>query len=136
MKTLTTLLGLLSGAGAAVVLRPANSYQGFMLKSTMTANTPTLALLGSIAAMLGVKHRSLFAVVSGTLSAGVGAIYIRRATAPHDGFERAFGPDWKRRIPPATEQRMLRRRLTWRLPRTPARPRLASRRWTRTATAS
>lgn len=119
MKLLTTLLGVLSLAISALVVRPVNSYQGFMVKSTATANTPALVLLGTLAAGLGVKRRSLFATVSGMLSAAIGMTYIRQATAPHDGFERAFGPDWKRSIPPEAERRMLRHRLTWRLPRVP-----------------
>lgn len=125
MKMLATLLGLLSGAIAAAVLRPANSFQGFIVKSTATANAPALTLLGALAAALGLKQRSRFATVSGALGAGIGAYYIRRVTAPHDGFARAFGPDWERRIPPDAERRMVRRRLTWRLPRAP------EPRWTR-----
>jgi acetyl esterase/lipase len=99
-----------------VVLRPVSTYQGFMVKSTATAQTLALTLLGTLSTALGVKHRSLLATISGALGAGIGAYYIRRVTAPHDGFERAFGPDWKQRIPPETEQHMLQRRLTWRLP--------------------
>jgi hypothetical protein len=119
MKTHTTLLGVLSGAGAAVVLRPVNTYQGFMLKSTVTANTPALALLGALTAALGVKQRSCFALVGGAVGAGTAAASIRRVTAPHGGFARAFGPDWHQRIPPAAERRMLQRRLTWHLPTVP-----------------
>jgi acetyl esterase/lipase len=125
MKILARLLGLLSGLVAAVVLRPVNSYQGFMVKSTATAQTPALTLLGALAAVLGIKQRSPFAVITGAFGAGIGAYYIRRVTAPHNGFARAFGPDWKRRIPPDVERHMLPRRLTWRLPKVPA-PR-----WTR-----
>lgn len=119
MKLLATLLGLLSGALAALVARPVNTYQGFIVKSTATANTPALALLGTVSTVLGMKHRSPFATIAGMLGTGIGAYYIRRVIAPHGGLEWAFGPGWERRIPPATEQRMLRRRLTWRLPRVP-----------------
>lgn len=125
MKHLATVLGLLSSGIAALVLRPVNSYQGFMGKSTATANTPALALLGATAAALGVKQRSLAAIASGAFGAAVGTYYIRLVTAPHEGFERAFGPEWKRDLPPNAEQRMLPRRLTWRLPRVP------EPRWTR-----
>jgi acetyl esterase/lipase len=119
MTKLAALIGLLSCVVAAVVLRPANSYRGFMVKSTATAQTPALTVLGTLAAVLGVKQRSPSATISGALGAGIGALYIRRATAPHDGLARAFGPDWHRRIPPEAERRMLPRRLAWRLPRVP-----------------
>ncbi|WP_246872632.1 hypothetical protein [Rhodococcus sp. DMU1] len=123
MKNLATFLGVLSAVFGAIVLRPVNSYQAFMWKSTATAQTPGLVLLGSLAAVLGMKQRSPLAVITGTLGAGIGVTYIQRTVAPHNGFARAFGRDWQRRIPPEAEQRMLRRRLTWRLPRVPE-PRL------------
>jgi acetyl esterase/lipase len=108
-----------------VVLRPFNSYQGFLVKSTATAQTPALALLGAVSTALGIRQRSFVATVCGALSTGIGVSYIRRVTTPHDGFERAFGPDWKQRLPPQSEQHMLQRRLTWRVPRAP------EPRWTR-----
>jgi acetyl esterase/lipase len=125
MKVLAIVLGLLSSAISAVVLRPGNTYQGFLVKSTATAQTPALALLGVVSTALGIWHRSFVATVSGALSTGIGVSYIRRVTASHDGFERAFGPDWKRRLPPRSEEHMLKRRLSWRVPRAP------EPRWTR-----
>jgi acetyl esterase/lipase len=118
MNVFAIVLGLLSSAIGAAVLRPFNSYQGFLVKSTATAQTPALALLGAVSTALGIRQRSFVATACGALSAGIGASYIRRVTAPHDGFERAFGSDWKHRLPPQSEQRMLQRRLTWRVPRT------------------
>ena len=72
MKMLARLLGLLSAGLAAVVARPVNTYQGFMVKSTATAQTPALTVLGALAAALGVMpplairhdHRSCSAQVS------------------------------------------------------------------------
>ena len=125
MNTLARLIGLLSALLAAVVVRPVNSYRGFMVKSTATAQTPALTVLGMLAVALGVRHRSPLAIVAGLVGAGVGTCYIRSVTARHGGFERAFGPEWSARIPPETEQRMLPRRLTWRLPAVP------EPRWTR-----
>jgi acetyl esterase/lipase len=119
MNALARILGLLSAAIAAIVLRPVNTYRGFMVKSTATAQTPVLAILGAIAAAIGMRCRSPFAVITGTFGAGVGATYIRKVTTPHDGFARAFGADWRRRIPPEAGRLMLRHRLTWRLPPVP-----------------
>jgi acetyl esterase/lipase len=120
MKRLAALLGVLSAGFSAVVVRPVNSYQGFMVKSTVTALTPVLTAFGALTAVLGARHRSRFAVMTGLLGSGVGIYYITRVTASHDGLEQAFGPDWKQRIPPATEQRMLQGRRSVRLPRVPA----------------
>jgi acetyl esterase/lipase len=124
-KRLALLLGGLSAGLAAVVVRPANSYQGFVLKSTATAQTPVLVVLGALTAAVGAVRRSRFVVLAGVVGAGVGACYIAQVTRSHDGFERAFGPGWKQRIRPDIERRMLQRRSTLRLPR------VAEPRWTR-----
>ncbi len=123
LKAATTrvaaLLGVLSAGLAALVVRPVNSYQGFVFKSTATAQTPALTVLGALTAALGAIRRSRFAIVTGLLGAGVGAYYIARVTTSHDGHERAFGPDWKQRISPDAERRMLQHRRSMRLPRVP-----------------
>jgi hypothetical protein len=111
---------VLTAAVSAVVVRPVNSYQGFILKSTATAQTPALTVLGALTAALGAVRRSRFAVITGVLGASIGTFYITRVTAAHDGPERAFGPDWKQRIRPEDERRMLQRRRSMRLPRVPA----------------
>ncbi len=125
MKMLARILGLLSVALAALVARPVNTYQGFMVKSTATAQSPALIMIGTLAAALGVRCRSPLATLSGVLGAGVGAWYIRMVTAPHNELERAFGESWRHLITPAVERAMIRHRLSWRLPKAPA-PR-----WTR-----
>lgn len=119
MSMLPRLLGLVSVALAALVVRPVNSFQGFMVKSTATANAPALALMGTIAAALGVRQRSPLAVVTGVIGAGVAATYIRLVTRPHRELERALGPGWERQIPADIARHLLKRRLTWRLPRVP-----------------
>ena len=119
-KRLAALLGVLSAGLSALVVRPVNSYRGFMLKSSATAQTPALIVLGALTAALGAMRRSRFAMVSGVLGASVGTYYITRVTSSHDGLERAFGPDWKQRIRPDAERRMLQHRWSMRLPRVPA----------------
>jgi hypothetical protein len=54
---LAALLGVLSASLSALVVRPVNSYRGFMLKSTATAQTPALAVLGALTAVFGAKRR-------------------------------------------------------------------------------
>jgi acetyl esterase/lipase len=118
-KRLANILGALSAVLAVLVVRPANSYQGFMLKSTATAQTPMLTILGVFTAALGAIRRARFAVITGVLGASVGTYYIARVTASHDGLARVFGPDWEQRIPPSVRRRMIGRRRSMRLPRVP-----------------
>jgi acetyl esterase/lipase len=124
-KRLAACLGVLAAGLAALVVRPVNSFQAFMFKSTATAQTPALTVLGALAVALGAVRRSRLAMITGAFGAGVGTYYITRVTASHDGHERAFGPTWQQRIGPDAERTMLQRRRSMRLPRVPA-PR-----WTR-----
>jgi len=110
MKRFAMILGLFSASLSVLVVRPANTYQGFIGKSTATAQTPGLTLVGALAALLGARCRSRFAMMAGVLGASVGTYYITRVTGSHDGFEHAFGPDWKQWIPPEVEGRMLQHR--------------------------
>jgi acetyl esterase/lipase len=117
---LLALLGVLSASFSALVVRPVNSYRGFMLKSTATAQTPALAVVGALTAVVGAIRRSRFAVITGVLGASVGTYYIARVTTAHDGLERAFGPDWKQRLPPEAQRTMIQHRRSMRLPRVSA----------------
>jgi acetyl esterase/lipase len=119
VKRLAALLGVLSAILSVLVVRPVNSYRGFIGKSTATAQTPALTVLGLLTAALGARSRSRFAVIAGALGASVGAFYISRVTGSHDGHDRAFEPDWKQRIPPDAAGRMLQHRRSLRLPRVP-----------------
>jgi acetyl esterase/lipase len=119
MKRVAAILGACSAVSSALVLRPVNSYRGFMAKATATAQTPALTVLGAVTAALGARYRSRFATLTGLLAATVGSCYITRVTAGHDGFERAFGAGWEQRIPPDVERRMLQHRRSMRLPRVP-----------------
>jgi len=119
MKMVARFLAFLSGALSVIVLRPVNSYQGFMIKATATAQTPALTALGILTAALGIRYRLLVSVIAGGFSALVGMTYIRRVTAPHDGFERAFGPDWQRNLRQRRQPYLLQHRLAARLPKSP-----------------
>jgi acetyl esterase/lipase len=119
MRRVAVVLGVLSAGLSALVVRPVNSYQGFIFKSTATAQTPVLTVLGTLTAALGVIRRSWFAMIAGLLGASVGTYYITRVTVSHDGHERAFGPGWRERISPDAERRLLQHRRSMRLPRVP-----------------
>jgi hypothetical protein len=56
------------------------------------------------------------ALLSGALGAVVAARDMRQVTAPHPGFEQAFGVAWERAIAPEQQSRMLQRRWSWHLP--------------------
>jgi hypothetical protein len=73
VKRLAALLGVLSAIFSVLVVRPVNSYRGFVGKSTATAQTPALTVLGLLTAALGARSRSGFAVITGVLGASVGA---------------------------------------------------------------
>src|SRR5262245_31895085 len=90
-----------------------------------TALAPYVALAGALGAALGLILGSILAIGAGVVGAALAANYVRRVTAPHDGFTRAFGANWTQRIPSKSGLRMLRRRWTWRAPNVP------EPRWTR-----
>jgi acetyl esterase/lipase len=71
---------------------------------------------GALGAILGLLARAPVAVAAGVLGALLSVRYVRRVAAPHDGFERAFGPDWMSRIGPEQGERMLGRRWVGRIP--------------------
>ena len=81
-----------------------------------TALAPYVALTGALGAAIGLMYGSSLAIGAGVVGVVLAADYVRRVSAPHDGFKRAFGPDWMNRITPKSEQRMLRRRWTWWVP--------------------
>lgn len=79
---------------------------------------PLTAVLGALAAVLGLFSRSPLSLLAGGLGAALSLRHLHRVTRPHDGF-RVFGPNWRESIPAGVESRMLRRRWTWLLPPPP-----------------
>lgn len=84
-----------------------------------------LAAAGALGALIGLVRRDRRAVSAGLLGALVAARHVRQATAPHAGFDQAFGPDWPSRISPALRSRMSPWRYT---PLAPAPPQVPWRR--------
>jgi acetyl esterase/lipase len=91
----------------------------YALKLLSGAFAPVLALLGLVGAALGLLARAPLALISGGLGAILSAGYVRRVTAPHIGFEKAFGLGWRDRIPAERAAHMLPRRWTWWIPAPP-----------------
>lgn len=128
MNAAATILALVSLIFGATSLFPHTSpATGALvpLKFFGTALSAYLGLAGALGAALGLVYHSPLAVVAGTAGTLLSADYMRRVSAPHDGFARAFGADWKRRIPKEAAQRMLARRWSLGVPRVP------EPRWTR-----
>jgi len=128
MKAVSVSLAILSLALGGLPLFRHRSRATFMLlipKYLGTALASDVALAGALGAALGLVYRSGLAIVTGAVGVALAADYVRRVTAPHDGFKRAFGTNWRHRIPPESEQRMLQRRWTWWVPNAP------EPRWTR-----
>lgn len=68
-------------------------------KMIITALSPFLALGGGLLTLLGLWRRDGLAAVFSAGAAFLAGRYIVKVAAPHDGFRRAFGPDWEARIP-------------------------------------
>src|SRR3712207_5299033 len=103
MRAIARLLGLLSLVGGSLHFFRVTSARGAFLllaKMTVGAAAPYLALAGAMGGILGVLSGAWLASLAAWLGAFASAQYTRRASAPHDGFERAFGADWEARIPP------------------------------------
>jgi hypothetical protein len=100
LALLSTLLPLYPSSGKIRTML-------FPLKLTAGALSPFLALAGSLGALLGLLRRDPKSTAAGLYAAILATRHIRRVTASHHGFERAFGPGWASRIPPEMRSRML-----------------------------
>jgi acetyl esterase/lipase len=116
MKKLSRILSYLSALLSALTLVRLKgrwtSMDVGMPKLLAGAWTPFLALVGGLGALLGLACKDSQAVLVGLFGAAVAARHVIRVIEPHEGFARAFGPDWEARIPPGLRARMLRGRYT------------------------
>ncbi len=122
LKPLAYILALLSAALGSTfffrVKQPAQVVLSFfkLLTGSLSA---FVAAIGAMGAALGLLVKAPWAALAGVAGALLSARYIQQATAPHDGFERAFGVGWQRRIAPERRKHMLKQRWTWKLPASP-----------------
>ena len=105
----------LSGLYCYRVVSPAAAVLA-LPKALAAAAAPLVGLAGAIGAALGLVAHAPLAFVAGLLGAWASVRHIRQVTAPHDGFERAFGTDWQHKIPPERQEGLLKRRWGWRMP--------------------
>jgi acetyl esterase/lipase len=101
-----------------VRLKPPFNFYFVVPQIVAAVLSPLLAVLGLLGAGLGWLYHAPIAVAAGLLAAGISVIYIALVTAPQRGFALAFGKDWKARIPPSLEPRLLKRRWNLVLPQT------------------
>jgi acetyl esterase/lipase len=125
VAALLTFLCLLVNASLFVRLRPPYSFYYIPVQLVAAGLPFYLAILSLLGAVLGWLSQAPLAVAAGLLSMGISVLYMARVTAPHRGFELAFGKDWESRIPAALKKHMLKRRWNLLLPRS-SKPR-----WTR-----
>lgn len=122
MKKLAAALALFSAAlGGLLFFRPKStaSWVVFFPRLLAGALAPFNALIGGLAAVLGLFYRSPLTALLGGWAAFVSDRYVRRIGAPHQGFEKAFGVGWEQKIPPERQAKLLRSRTGWALPSVP-----------------
>ena len=121
-RILASWLALFSAAVGGLLFLKNKMPGGFALwipKLMAGALTPFALLAGAAGAVFGMLVGVPMAVLAGIFGTAASARFLNRATAGHDGFEIAFGPDWERQIPPERRLRLLAQRWTWKLPASP-----------------
>ena len=86
------------------------SLFAFAAKRLGSAGSPLVVLVGVAAAVSGWRSHDPLGALAGGVAALLSANFIRSVMTPHQGFERAFGPDWHAAIPPDLARRFLPRR--------------------------
>lgn len=116
---MTLFLRLMALANAAAGVLTLADLRGHTLaillwapKLVESAVAPWLALAGGLWAVLGWRRRDPLLVGAGLAGAALASGYAARVTAPHAGFEQAFGPDWRVQIPESQRMGLLPRRYT------------------------
>ncbi len=122
MRSLVRVLACLSlslGIVSAVRVRSAREAPLLIPKVLAGSFAPLVAMTGALSALVGAILGDSLAAIA----AGAGALMARRhvcrVTAPHEGFERAFGEDWAGTVPAEQTVCLPGHRWTWRLPDSP-----------------
>ena len=122
MKTFLVVVGFLLAAGSGLYSFRIRSPAGGPLtipKMFVSQGAAFVAGIGALIAVFGLALDSIAAVVLGAVAVALSLRYLLRVAARHDGFERAFGPDWESRISGEHRGSMLARRWVGRLPDPP-----------------
>jgi len=113
---LSTLFTLATGALFFIKTASPLNYGLYIAKMLATALSPLVALLGIGQALRGIGSGRRATQIAGGASGVLALIYAWRVLTQHTGFEKAFGPDWRDKIPPAQAARTGRARWMWFLP--------------------
>jgi hypothetical protein len=103
MEKITWILTLTSFVFGSLNFFKVKSTAGLPLmlfKVFGAALAPLIGFLGLLGSVLGFFVDSPWAMTIGILGALLSAYHIWIVTAPHNGFEQAFGPDWEDRLRP------------------------------------
>ena len=116
MKYIARLLGLVSlFVSLLTLIRPRTGWMSLLLwmpKLLAGSLAPVGVVIGAFSSLVGLVRRDWPVVIAGGLGTFLSARYVRVVTAPHRGFERAFGADWESRIPAYLRPRLRQRRWT------------------------
>ena len=82
----------------------------FMARLLIVALAPIWAIIGLVGAVLGWVYGAPWAVAIGIIGAGMEIWYLWQCTRGHQGLEKAFGADWRGKIPAEQARNMVRRR--------------------------
>jgi len=102
MKKISRSLSLLSTLSALTLVHSKKGWIPLVLwlpKLLAGSCSPFLGIAGGLAALLGLAAKDWKGAATGLLGAALAARHVARVTAPHDGFRKAFGPDWDADIP-------------------------------------
>jgi len=91
----------------------------YLIKLMAGALAPILSVLGLVGVAQGLLSKMPLTALAGGMGALLSAHYVRWVAAPHDSFERAFGADWRDRIPAGRSSPMLKSRWTCWVPALP-----------------
>lgn len=110
---------LLGGASLLNYLRIRSLWTALLFVPRLFAGSlvPLTGAFGLLVAWRGWKRRDWLAALSGGLAAVLASHTIRRVTAQHDGFETAFGDDWRSKLTPVQRAMLLKRRWSLWMPR-------------------
>jgi acetyl esterase/lipase len=79
-------------------------------KAIAGALSPYCAIIGAAGAIIGAISGAYWAIPMGIFGAGMMIWYAWQCTRGHNGFEDAFGDNWKDQIPPEQARQMVKRR--------------------------
>ena len=116
MKTLLRFLSFMAALWAVLThIRPkpgpALLFVGW-IKVVAGSMTPFLALLNGIYTLSGWRRRDWLVVLAGLVGSIFSLRHIAQVIAPHDAFDRAFGPYWRGDIPLRLRKKLRPRRFT------------------------